>query len=219
MRNWRLCFIVLTVCLLVGATSSEAITGLGFGVRGGLGGYGGDVFKESGDVGSSILYGGHIKVGTLPIVDFYLNVEYFAKDEFYTKRYTKEKDGFDYEASVDFRDFSVSLDGKVNLYSFPASPVSIYIGGGVGSHILNTDLATDIPEDAPTTVKAAFELFRDKGKFDIHGLLGAKVNPPVVPLEFFVEGRYAFVMSENEEKYQENLNAMSVVAGVTFNLP
>jgi len=228
MSTVRACCIAVAACLFVAVSTGEAITGLGFGVRGGFGNYRGDVFRyklggvtvESGDVGSSILYGAHIKVGTLPIVDVYLNVEYFSKEEFYTYSFTYGTPQVEYTRKIDFRDLSISVDGKFNLYSFPMSPVAIYMGGGIGSHLLNTEIAEELPTKVPEDYGETFEFFKDNGRFDIHGLVGVKVNPPVVPLEFFLEGRYAFIKTKDEDKgRKDDLQAMSVVAGATFNLP
>ena len=82
MKHWKAFLAGVAVTFFVGMTSSHAITGLGFGIHGGMGNYRGDVFRfnigdetfESGNVGSAIQYGGHVKVGTLPIVDLYLKL-------------------------------------------------------------------------------------------------------------------------------------------------
>ncbi|UCE18462.1 MAG: hypothetical protein JSV84_16665 [Gemmatimonadota bacterium] len=229
MQYLKASFIAVIIVFLTGA-SSQAITGLGFGIHGGLGNYRGDVFRytifeqtiESGDVGSSIQYGGHVKVGTLPVVDVYLNIDYFSKDEFYVFKYPPGDPTPDYTHTIDFRDLYISLDGKFNIYSLPASPVAFYMGGGIGSHLLNTELSenvsagTEPPEDFEDTV----QFFEDNGRFDIHGLFGVKVNPPVVPFEFFLEGRFALIKTQDEDKgRKDDLQAMSVLAGATFNLP
>ena len=230
MRAWRTFVIFAAVSLVVTATSGEAITGLGFGVHGGPANYRGDVFRyeiggevfESGNVGSSIQYGGHIKVGTLPIIDLYLNVDYFSKKEFYTYsfEYGDPKNPVEYTRKIDFRDLSISLDGKFNIYSLPASPVAIYLGGGLGSHLLNTEIAEELPTEVPEDYEETFKFFKDNGRVDIHGILGVKVNPPVVPLEFFLEGRFAFIKTKDKDKgRKDDLQALSVMAGATFNLP
>ena len=232
MKNWKIFFFILVSCLFVGATSSFAITGLGFGVHGGSANYRGDVFRfkigekvyKSGNVGSSIFYGGHIKVGTLPIVDIYLNVDYFVKKEFYTYTFNydnpKTPEIEEYTRKIDFRDLFISVDGKFNIYSLPASPVSIYLGGGIGSHLLNTEIGEELPTKVPGDYTETFEFFKDNGRFDIHGLFGVKVNPPVVPFEFFLEGQYALIKTKDEDKgHKDDLQALSVKAGATFNLP
>ena len=230
MKNWREFFLILVVCLFVGAPSSHAITGLGFGIHGGPANYRGDVFRfeigdeifKSGDVGSSVFYGGHFKVGTLPIVDLYLNVDYFSKDGFYTYKfqYGDPKNPETYTRKIDFRDLSISVDGKFNIYSLPASPVAVYLGGGIGTHLLNTEIAEELPTEVPEDFEETFEFFKDNGRVDIHGLLGVKVNPPVVPLEFFLEGRYAFIKTKDEDKgRKDDLQAITISAGATLNLP
>ena len=229
MRHLKESVLAMVIVFLT-VTSSQAITGLGFGIHGGMGNYRGDVFRfdiggetfESGDVGSSIQYGGHVKVGTLPMIDLYLNVDYFSKKEFYTYsfEYGDPKNPVKYTRKIDFQDLSISLDGKVNLYSFPLSPVAIYVGGGIGSHLLNTEIAEELPTKVPEDFEETFDFFKDNGRFDIHGLAGVKVNPPVVPLEFFLEGRFAFIKTKDEDKgHKDDLQTLSVIAGATFNLP
>lgn len=229
MRYLKASFIAIVVVFFT-VTSGRAITGLGFGVHGGMSNYRGDVFRfdigdetfESGDVGSSIQYGGHVKVGTLPLVDLYLNVDYFSKKEFYTYsfEYGDPKNPVEYTRKIDFRDLSISLDGKVNLYSPPLSPVALYVGGGIGSHLLNTEIAEELPTEVPTDFQETFDFFKDNGRFDIHGLVGVKVNPPVMPLEFYLEGRFALLKTKDEDKgRKDDLQALSVIGGATFNLP
>lgn len=236
MKNWKAVAVTVAACAFFAVTSSEAITGLGFGVHGGVGNYTGNVFKytldfpdgtqktiESGDVGSSFQFGGHIKFGALPIVDLYLNVDYFSKDDFYVYNYYVP--GISepvYTQTVDFRDLYVSVDAKLNIYSLPASPVALYLGGGIGSHLLNTELVERVSDtnEAPTNLQSAVKFFEDNGRVDIHGLFGVKVNPPVVPLEFFLEGRFAFIKTQDKDKgRQDDLQALSILAGMSFNLP
>jgi hypothetical protein len=172
----------------------------------------------SGDVGSAVQYGGHLKVGTLPIVDFYLNVDYFSKKEFY--EYSFEFGQTKYTRTIDFQDLYISVDGKFNIYSPPLSPAAIYLGGGIGSHLLNTEIAEELPTEVPEGYEEAFDFFKDNGRFDIHGLLGAKIKPAVIPLEFFLEGRFAYIKTKDEDKgRKDDLQAMSIIAGATFNLP
>jgi hypothetical protein len=226
MKNWKIGAGLVAICVLFGAASGEAITGLGFGVHGGLGNYRGDVFRYefggqefvSGDVGSAVQYGGHVKVGTLPIIDFYLNVDYFSKKEFYV--YSLKFNNIDYTRTIDFQDLYISVDGKFNIYSPPLSPAAIYLGGGIGSHLLNTEIAEELPTAVPDDYQETIDFFKDNGRFDIHGLLGAKFNPPVIPLEFYLEGRFAYIKTKDEDKgRKDDLQAMSIIAGATFNLP
>jgi len=235
MQMWKTVAVLTVVGALFGVSSSEAITGLGFGVHGGMGNYKGNVFKytldfggvtetvESGDVGSSVQFGGHIKVGTLPFIDFYLNVDYFSKDDFYVYEYFIPGNSKPvYSQSIDFNDLYVSVDGKFNIYAPPLSPVSVYMGGGIGSHLLNTEIAVNITDEteAPEDFETAVEFFEDNGRFDIHGLAGVKINPPVIPLEFFLEGRFALIKTKDEDKGRaDDLQTLSIIVGATFNLP
>ncbi|MFQ5869914.1 MAG: hypothetical protein ACE5JC_08440, partial [Candidatus Zixiibacteriota bacterium] len=77
--------VLAAILFLIPATTSYAITGLGFGIRGGM--VAGlendnlDSFIKEIDPTSALsknmtMIGGHLKIGTLPIIDFELALEY-----------------------------------------------------------------------------------------------------------------------------------------------
>jgi len=192
--------VLAAILFLIPATSSYAITGLGFGIRGGM--VAGlendklDSFIKEIDPNSSLsknmtMIGGHLKIGTLPIIDFELALEYAWKKK-------EIIPGVDFTIS----DFGVIGSAKYHL-GFPV--IKPYVGAGLGLHRMvysfkGHDVQGAIPER--------------ENKLGYHGLVGVKISPPMSPVEFFVEGRYTYITTENKStKYS------AIYAGGTFNLP
>jgi hypothetical protein len=207
--------------------SAEALGNMGIGVHGGFGEYQGDVFQysyngavyKSGDVGSELYYGGHLKVGSLGLVNIFLNVDYFRKSGFWSLSFPQGVPDslLEFTNVIDFRDFSVSIDGKANILHFPGVPMSVYVGGGIGSHILNTEVSEAIPSEIPHEYREALSFFEDNGRWDGHGCVGATAFLPSLSMELFVEGRYAIIKTRDEDKgRKDDLVVRSIMAGVTL---
>lgn len=189
-----------TILLLALATTSGAITGLGFGIRGGTvagleNNHLNDFIKEI-NPGSELsknmtMIGGHLKVGTLPVIDFELALEYAWKKK-------EIASGVDFTIS----DLGVIGSAKYNL-SFPL--IKPYVGAGLGLHRMVYKLdgyggTLVVPEN--------------ESKLGYHALAGLKIHPPASPVEFFAEGRYTYITTADKAtKYS------TLYAGGTFNLP
>ena len=70
--KWTLA--VLISLLVCGLGTAEALTGLGFGVRAGTTKLEDPNTGDSGD--AMTMFGGHLKIGTLPIIDLEASAEY-----------------------------------------------------------------------------------------------------------------------------------------------
>jgi len=77
MRGIKYIILLLTVILFFSAGQSEALTGLGFGLRAGTTKLEDPNTDESLD--AMTMFGGHVKVGTLPILDLEGSLEYAQK--------------------------------------------------------------------------------------------------------------------------------------------
>jgi len=220
-------FLLVMSGLLGICSRAGALGNMGIGVHGGIGDYQGDVFQfsyngavyESGDVGSEVYYGGHLKVGSLGMVNIFLNVDYFRKTGFWSLSFPHDVPDslLKFTNIIDFQDLSVSVDGKVNVLHFPGIPLSVYVGGGVGSHILNTEVAEAIPSEIPLEYRKTLSFFEDNGRWDGHGCAGVTAFLPSLSMEVFVEGRYAVVKTRDEDKgRKDDLVVRSVMAGVTL---
>lgn len=192
--------ILAAILFLIPATTSYAITGLGFGIRGGM--VAGlendnlDSFIKAIDSTSALsknmtMIGGHLKIGTLPVIDFELALEYAWKKKEITP-------------DVDFTISDLGVIGSAKYHlDFPL--IKPYVGAGLGLHRLvysvkGYDVQAAIPER--------------ENKLGYHGLVGVKISPPMSPVEFFAEGRYTYITTENKStKYS------AIYAGGTFNLP
>jgi opacity protein-like surface antigen len=192
--------VLAAILFLIPATVSYAITGLGFGIRGGM--VAGlqndnlDSFIKAIDSTSALsknmtMIGGHLKIGTLPVIDFELALEYAWKKKEITP-------GVDFTIS----DLGVIGSAKYHL-DFPL--IKPYVGAGLGLH----RLAYKLQGYGGTLI-----LPGNESKTGYHGLAGVKIHPPLSPVEFFAEGRYTYISTENKStKYS------AIYAGGTFNLP
>jgi opacity protein-like surface antigen len=192
--------VLAAILFLISATVSYAITGLGFGIRGGM--VAGlendnlDSFIKAIDSTSALsknmtMIGGHLKIGTLPVIDFELALEYAWKKK-------EISPGIDFTIS----DLGVIGSAKYHL-DFPL--IKPYVGAGLGLH----RLAYKLQGYGGTLI-----LPSNESKTGYHALAGVKIQPPLSPVEFFAEGRYTYISTENKStKYS------AIYAGGTFNLP
>jgi len=192
--------VLAAILFLIPATTSYAITGLGFGIRGGIvAGLENDrlddlikgIDSTSALSKNMTMIGGHLKIGTLPIIDFELALEYAWKKKEIT-------------SDVDFTISDLGVIGSAKYHlGFPV--IKPYVGAGLGLHRMVYKLegyggSLVVPDN--------------ESKLGYHGLAGVKIQPPMSPVEFFVEGRYTYITTENKStKYS------AIYAGGTFNLP
>ncbi len=182
---------LMAVCLVVivsYASPALAFTGVAIGGKVGYANYTGDILPASGDVGSSTMFGAVLEIATFPMLDFELHANYFSKD--FT--YTFDVLGLPVSESFKFRDFHVLMLAKRNVISAPLSPIGIYLGGGVGWHLINTELAQAA---AINPALSQIDLFSNSVKASGHGLIGIKLSPPVFPLAVYGEARFGRIFA------------------------
>ncbi len=187
-------FLVGSVLFLL-ANSSQALTGLGIGIRGGLvANYDNPALDVSGvDLSRMQMLGGHVKIGALRIVDLEASLEYAWK---------KKKDAFaPIYPGVDLTVGDLSFNGAVK-YNFNFPVIRPFVGLGLGWHRLV--YSTDGPS-------GSYIVPDDENTWSWQPLGGVSLHFPAVPFEFFLEGRYTFLQTTGD-----NTNYTSIIAGVTF---
>jgi opacity protein-like surface antigen len=177
------------------------LTGLGFGVRGGMvRDYKNDNLnlvptQDKDWLKKMPLVGVHLKIGTLRVVQLEASVEYAWKEtEIVLNDFTKT------EFSVN--DLSINATAK---YVFAVPVIKPYAGAGLGMHrlvygISNEDYSVFIPED--------------QNKMGFHAVGGLLLSLPASPVEFFAEARYTSIQTEGEAT-----RYATILGGLTFNLP
>jgi hypothetical protein len=152
------------------------------------------------------MVGGHLKIGTLPVIDLELSGEYAWKDYDYTIEAIPGAG--DQQAEVTYHHFSLNGSAKYN-FSLPASPIKPYVGAGLGMHFIGSSVKLPhIPYDIP------LEEDYSESKTGLHGLAGLNLSFPLFPLEIFAEGRYSTIFTEDE-----STKATSIYGGLTLKLP
>jgi opacity protein-like surface antigen len=189
------------ILFLVAGSEAGAITGLGFGVRGGvIQGYQNDKLNDipTGKedwLENMPMVGVHLKIGTFRIIHLEASLEYAWK---------KQDIDLIGLGKTEFSINDLSLNGTAK-YMFSLVAIKPYVGAGVGIHKLAYGISLDdqsvpIPED--------------ENKLGYHVVGGVLISLPASPLELMAEARYTSVQTKGAStKYA------TFLAGITFNLP
>lgn len=190
--------LTLGLILVILAGTSQALTGLGFGIRGGLvQNYDNPALDVSGvDLSRMQMIGGHISIGTLRIITLEGSVEYAWK---------KKKDAFAPAfpgVDLTIADLSFNATGK---YKFNFPVIRPFIGLGLGWHrlVYSTEGAS-----------GSYTVPGDENTWSWQPVGGVGLNFPGVPFEIFLEGRYTSIQTKDK-----NTDYTSIIGGLTFNLP
>ncbi len=188
----KLTFLSLALALLF-VSSSYAVKGIGFGVRGGyVSGYDNpNLVGTNGEIDKLQMLGAHIQLGFIPVVDAEVSGEYAWKSE----------NNIYPGVNLTYGDFSIN--GSVT-YPFPLPVVRPYVGAGLGLHRLvyswDGTYGSGVLADDETTMS-------------FHGLVGVSLGIPAAPVTFFLEGRYTSLQTDPDKT-----NYASILGGVTFGL-
>jgi hypothetical protein len=176
--------------------AASALVGISVGGQVGYSNYSGDVFPGSGDLGMGTSYGLILGFGALPVVDFQLRASYFTKDFDYAYDYA----GVSYETSFEYRDVAMTALLTKSVFSPPGSPFKVYLGGGIGYHVINTEVALAVAEGSVPAgdVGDPFTLLKNTGKASGEGLAGVKVGAPGFPLTAFGEFSYGVIFASEK---------------------
>ncbi|EQB63462.1 MAG: hypothetical protein RBG1_1C00001G1041 [candidate division Zixibacteria bacterium RBG-1] len=190
--------LTLGLVLLVLTSSSQALTGLGFGIRGGLvQNYDNPALDLSGvDLSRMQMIGGHLNIGTLRIIDLEVSAEYAWK---------KKKDAFAPTfPNVDVTIADLSLNGTAK-YKFNFPVIRPFVGLGLGWHRLVYS------SSGPS---GSYTIPDDENTWSWQPVGGVGLHFPAVPFEIFLEGRYTSIQTSGK-----NTNYTTIIGGLTFNLP
>ena len=196
MKRWMLVLVLLSF-----SSSAWGITGLGLGIHGGMiqdytNGNLNSIPAQSGDwLEKMPIIGAHLKIGTLPIIDAEVSVDYAWK---------KKEIVLDKDIKADFSIHDVSFNGTIKyMFSFPV--LKPYIGVGVGLHRLVYGISNH-----------AYSIYipADQNQLGWHGVGGVVISFPVFPVDLFVEARYTNIPTTGKSTHYT-----TILGGVTFNLP
>jgi hypothetical protein len=197
---------ILCIIAMSYPVGAAAITGISIGAGVGYTDYSGDVLPASGDLGSGTGYAVILGFGAVPVLDVQIRASYFTK-EF---GYTYSALGVDYQTSFEYRDVAVTALLMKSLFSPAGSPVNLYVGAGLGYHVINTEVALALAggsisiEDADDPIT----LMQNTGKVSGEAVAGLKLSAPVFPLAAFGEFSYGFIFAS------ERLSVSRFTAGL-----
>lgn len=209
-------FFSLVCFLFLFNSGAQAVTGLGLGVRGGIiQNYDNPAIKKfSSDYTSGFslkqmpLLGAHLKIGTLPVIDLEVSVEYAWKKKKNINYYPEGAKILNPpQVDLTVRDLSLNATAKY-LFSFPI--VKPYVGAGIGIHRLIYELSV------ADTLALYFP--EDENKIGFHGVGGVSLQLPAFPFEIFVEGRFVYIKTEQKEFDTKETDFITILAGITLNL-
>lgn len=185
---------LIGILVMAGAAPAGAAAGFAIGGKIGYANYDGDVLPSSGDLGGATYYGLVLELTTLPVLDFEFHANYFTK----TFAYGYEYMGYSINGDFEFQDLHVLAMVKKNLIQIPASPVSLYVGAGLGWHFMNTEVFLDLANSGLTAsaVDDPLSVAQDAARMSADGLVGLKLAFPVMPLAVFGETRYGVIFTD-----------------------
>jgi opacity protein-like surface antigen len=190
------------ICLLVGAGSAGAVSGIEIGVKGGII----DNYSQGGlsvsdyDINQLNMIGAQIYFSRLPMVDVILAGDYSWRN----KTYTIAGQGFEFK----MRDLAVTASV---VYPVKLSVATPYVGGGIGTHSLSYEYIRPI---SLSLADNGIEIPETSTFFGYHGIFGAKINFPAFPLGFFVEGRLSRINAPAGD-----ISFNSYAGGIYLSLP
>jgi hypothetical protein len=200
MRKALFILCLIAISYPVGAS---ALIGISIGGKVGYSDYSGDIFAGSGDLGNGTAYGVILGFGAVPVVNFQLRASYFAKDVELAYEYM----GQTLEAAFEFRDVAMTALLTKSIFAPTGSPINLYLGGGVGYHFMNTEVALAAAEGTLSTTDP-LSAVQNVGKMSLEGLAGLKLGAPAFPLSAFGEVGYGMIFTT------ERFSVTQVSAGV-----
>lgn len=195
--------VIFLFCLaIIGyPVSSSALVGISVGAKVGYADYGGDIFPGSGDLGTGVGYAAILAFGAVPVVDFQLRASYFTKDF----DYAYDAGGVRYETSFEYQDAAITAILTKNVFAPPGSPFGVYVGGGIGYHVINTEAAIAAADGSLSAADTGdpFSLMKNVGKPSAEGIVGLKVGAPVFPLSAFAEFGYGAIFTSERLSFSQ----------------
>jgi opacity protein-like surface antigen len=171
--------------MMVAATSSHALFGIGAGVRGGYVGLSTDADNDP----AGLMIGGQVVIGFLPILDVEVAGEYQMPSTDFTAIDTL---GVTRTHELDVTNLAIMVTGKIGI-DLPGF-FKPYIGAGLGYHSMSGTVSID-GEEQP-------DLDTDESDIGFHAVAGFKLEIPMFPLKPFVEGRYLSIQTEGDATNQ-----------------
>ncbi len=191
MKRWIIAFSIFAIGYLSFPTSARAILGISLGAEAGMANYSGDILPASGDLGTATQYGVVLGFGALPVFDLQVRARYTSK----MFDYTYTVGGVPYSTRFEYQDASAIALLTADVFAPPLSPLGFYVGGGMGLHVMNTDVALGVLNGSisPDQADNPLSLLDRVSRMSALAVAGLRISPPIFPLAIFGEASYESV--------------------------
>ena len=168
------------------------------------------------------LVGAHFYIDIIPFIDVEASVD--AALAKYKVIYDSDIDVLasqpaDETQDVYFGRVGVYLTARHDLVKLPAGIFALYIGGGLGYHLVAPVAGADLIVNAfgngdPTATKPKLsDLVDREGEIGWHGLFGVRVKAPIIPIALRLEAKYT---ATNQTDMDKPGAVFSTYLGVSF---
>lgn len=209
MRKATCCVLAFAVILLFNPASAQSLMSLSLGLRAGTVSLDDPNTDESLD--GMTMFGGHLKIGMLPILDLEASFEFARKKYTFLTPHPSyiPPPGWDWvTAKAAYSHVSLNGSAKHNLY-VPLSSFKPYLGVGLGMHRISSSVSLPVVPDR----ELPFNTDYSESRFGAHAMAGLQVSFPLFPVEIFAEGRYSIIFTHGE-----STEATSLYGGLAFKL-
>ena len=201
--RWRIGWGIPLACLLAAAGTSSVRAGASFGFHAGWTDQRGDIFRGSGKLGTTNLFGLQASFPLMPMVSLSLAGE--AKND--SAHFNAAGDAFnEFGGRADWDDVALFASLRLRLVPLSTGPFNLYGGGGVGVHFTKITILPappltkissagrrpvpqEIGEAAVSAPEFILQTEEKQTNISLHALAGASLGLPVFPLSVFAEGR------------------------------
>ncbi len=201
---------IVALALLTAVLAGAAQAGTEVGFRVGYSDMKGGIFKGSGDVGGVALLGLQAVIPILPRMT--LSVAGERRSE--TIRFEDVGDAGDlFHGEAEWSDLALFAALRLRILPLIAGPFGVYAGAGLGGRFTETSIKPMMDEITDGIRDFVRRNEEDRSAFSWHGLVGASLKLPILPVTAFAESRF----EKAEDSYTPR--AFSVYGGVNLSLP
>lgn len=197
MKNWML---ILVILLMNWPVRSLGLMGIGIH-------FGRTEFDNA--IKSGDLIGAHIHAGLFRFIEIEARSSYFKKNGSRDFKLPDFNDQSIYRIQHEMK--LLGVEGTVRLKLDPLLlPLIPYIGAGIGSYKQEYRLESNL-DQIPPGINMNEIIPHSQTDWGIHGIIGSRLNISSLPVQVFIEGKYALIFAP-----EKDLKSWALYAGINF---